>query len=164
MSETRQIPEFPGYSVTKDGRVWSYKNKKWLISSKVPNGYLTVGLCKNNKSFTKLVHRLVLEAYIGGCTKNMECRHLDGNKSNNNLPNLCWGTRHENELDKVRHGTARRGEKNQFAKLTEEDVRYIYSVYWDGAYNQSEIAKYFGITPDAINLIVHKKNWKHLWK
>jgi HNH endonuclease len=52
------------------------------------------------------LHSLVLECFVGPRPPGMECRHLDGNPSNNALENLAWGTRSENRADQVRHGTA----------------------------------------------------------
>lgn len=53
----------------------------------------------------KLVHRLVLEAFVGPAPEGTECRHLDGDKENNRLDNLQWSTHVENERDKKAHGT-----------------------------------------------------------
>ena len=39
---------------------------------------------------------------VGG---DVDVRHLDGDKLNNAAENLCWGTRSENNLDAVAHGT-----------------------------------------------------------
>ncbi|MBW1729194.1 MAG: HNH endonuclease [Deltaproteobacteria bacterium] len=163
------VSGFPDYAITKDGRVWSYPKRRssttgrWLKSNKTSNDYFQVVLCKNKKKFPQSVHRLVLETYIGKCPKNMVCRHLDGNKANNHLDNLCWGTRHENEQDKIKHGTVRRGENHNDAKLTEQDVRLIYGVYWDGAYELDELAKHFSVNTGTIHDVVHKRTWKHLW-
>lgn len=33
-------------------------------------------------------------------------RHLDGDKLNNRIENLAWGTHRENKADAIRHGTA----------------------------------------------------------
>lgn len=54
---------------------------------------------------TLLVHRLVMDAFVGPCPDGLEVRHLDGDPSNNRLSNLQYGTRPENQLDAVRHGT-----------------------------------------------------------
>lgn len=65
-----------------------------------PDGYCVVGV---EKGMVRL-HRLVLLAFIGPCPKGQECRHLDGNRQNNRLNNLKWGTRSENAQDRLRHG------------------------------------------------------------
>lgn len=65
-----------------------------------PDGYLVVNL----KQHSRRIHRLVLEAFIGSCPRGYECRHLDGNRQNNKLTNLTWGTRSENAQDRIKHG------------------------------------------------------------
>ena len=56
-------------------------------------------------SHTRLVHRLVLEAFVGPRPEGMVARHLNGDPGDNRLENLAWGTQSENNYDKVRHGT-----------------------------------------------------------
>lgn len=56
------------------------------------------------KRDNKLVHRLVLEAFVGPCPPEHECCHRNGDKGDNRLDNLYWGTRSENALDTVRLG------------------------------------------------------------
>lgn len=51
------------YSVTKDGRVFSWLTLKFL-KPRVNNGYLVCVLRKDGESRDRLVHRLVAEAYI----------------------------------------------------------------------------------------------------
>jgi len=169
------IPKFPNYSITKDGRVWSKERKdtigrpvkgKWLVQS--GNRYLLVSLFKNSKQYICCVHRLVLETYVGECPENMECRHLDGNLYNNKLKNLKWGTKSENSLDAVKHGThggfSNKGENQRQAKLTEEDVKLIIDTYYDGAYTLTELANHFSVVPSAIWRILNKRTWKHVWR
>ena len=161
------IPNYPNYAVTRDGRVWSkpkagggHHNGKWLKPIKDRDGYLLVGLYKNGKEFGHRVHRLVLETYVGPCPEGMECRHLDGNSSNNSLPNLCWGTHQENEQDRLRHGTDNRGEKHGQAKLTESDVREIRDLC--NYLTQREIGKRYSISQQQVSYIIHRKKWKHI--
>jgi hypothetical protein len=51
------------------------------------------------------VHHLVLLAFRGPCPPGYERCHQDGNPSNNALGNLSYGTRRDNVLDAIRHGT-----------------------------------------------------------
>ena len=83
------------------------------------HGYLTVGLCKNGKSKTKNVHRLVAETFIPNPKGFLEINHKDENKSNNEPSNLEWctreynvnyGTRTEKVCKKVRAVNAKTGE------------------------------------------------------
>ena len=65
-------------------------------------GYLYVTLSKHSTSYTKLIHRLVAEAFIPNPHNLPQVNHIDTNKTNNNVSNLEWIT----ELDNIRHAFA----------------------------------------------------------
>lgn len=74
-----------------------------------PSGYVYVQLCQDGRRQQRLLHRVVLEAFVGPCPAGAESRHFpDPNKRNNRLANLLWGTHSENEQDKLAHGTRTR--------------------------------------------------------
>lgn len=163
----KAIPGFSNYSITKNGCVWSkYRNGRWLRVSYDSDGYPQVILCTNKKRRNRKIHRLVLETYVGPCPNGMECRHLNGNPVDNRLENLCWGTKSENQMDSLKHGTAQgphnKGEKNGQAKLTENQVRLIFNAYYDGVHTQQELADYFGVTQSLVSLITKKEKWGHV--
>lgn len=96
----------------------------------------------------------------------METRHLDGTRTNNQLDNLCWGTKVENTQDQVRHGTHadNRGERHGHAKLTESIViliRQLWSIRWMGV-TQVELGEMFNISNKTVSDLVHRKRWKHI--
>lgn len=93
-----------------------------LTSISTSNGYLVVFIDKR----AKRIHRLVLEAFVGPCPKGQESRHLDSDRQNNCLDNLCWGTRSENAQDRLKTGyrgvqckPVRRGDGKIFKSATE---------------------------------------------
>lgn len=114
MREATWLP-VPGwedlYEVSDQGQVWSCKVRRGtrggLLKTPPDNrGYLQVNLSRGGTPHHERVHILVMLAFAGPPPPGMECRHLDGNPSNNWWPeNLAWGTSHENNLDQVRHGT-----------------------------------------------------------
>lgn len=55
----------------------------------------------------KYVHQLVAKAFIGPCPSGLEVRHLNGAYADNRATNLAYGSRSDNVLDSVRHGTYR---------------------------------------------------------
>ena len=57
--------------------------------------YYQVALYKNGKSFNKLVHQLVAEAFIPNPENKPTVNHKDGNKINNKVENLEWATAKE---------------------------------------------------------------------
>lgn len=158
----KQIPGFPNYSVTKDGRVWSKCSQKWLSSFKNSRSYLHVNLCNRGRKMCA-IHRLVLEAFIGPCPKGMECRHLDGDKQNNKLDNLKWGTHSENQQDAVKHGThytlGRCGEQHPQSKLSNRDRRLIIYQYSTGLFSYSELGRIYNIGRRTISRLVNGKLW-----
>ncbi|HDY88505.1 MAG TPA: hypothetical protein ENH82_10410, partial [bacterium] len=115
----KNIPHYENwYQISNMGRVKSLTrkhrfgySKKIKILQPFPNhkGYLRVDLRKDGQRDCRQIHRLVLEAFVSLCPERMECRHLDGNPQNNRLDNLMWGTRSENQQDRIVHGTSNNG-------------------------------------------------------
>ena len=113
----------------------------------------------------RLIHRLVLETFIGLCPKEMECRHLDGNRGNNNVNNLRWGTVSENAKDAIRHGTSvclRVGENSIGHKLTEKNVINIICLWNTKLFIQQEIATMYNMSREQIRKIINGESWKHM--
>ena len=105
--EWRVIPGATRYRVSSLGRVESRARKEPRILKACParGGYVRVGITDDHGLLRyRMVHVLVLEAFIGP-RPDLECRHLNGNPADNRLDNLAWGTRSQNNLDRVRHGT-----------------------------------------------------------
>lgn len=88
-----------------DARGRNRLKERFLSPSEGVGGYLRVNLRKGGRQTKKLVHRLVLEAFVGPCPPGKECRHMDGNPKNSRVENLKWGTKSENALDRTIHGT-----------------------------------------------------------
>ena len=158
------IKGYPDYGILSTGKVWSWKSMKYLKPHYSRKKYLRVNLYKSGKIKVCLVHRLVLEAFVGPCPKGMQGRHLNGNKEDNTLKNLKWGTSKENRADSIKHGTAffPKGEECGTAKLTEKDVLEVRQLYNTGNYFQKYIAVAYGVTPQCIHYIINNKTWKHL--
>lgn len=70
------------------------------------DGRSTVTLSHQGKH-TYMVHRLVLEAFIGPAPVGHECCHYNGDPADNRLVNLRWDTSIANKGDMIRHGTHR---------------------------------------------------------
>lgn len=80
-----------------------FKGKE-IKSAPQVGGYLKTRLSKYGKRANPLVHRVVLEAFVGPCPEGMETRHLDSDPTNNCLENLVWGTVEENRRDTANLG------------------------------------------------------------
>lgn len=87
----------------RDGRVRRYPSRVLAVGHH-GIGHEHVVLCYDGRNETRQVHLLVMAAFVGPAPDGMECLHLDGDPTNNRLDNLRWGTRSENNYDRVRHG------------------------------------------------------------
>jgi hypothetical protein len=170
------ITEYPNYQIGTDGSIWSrimrtrhrIKNTKeirgdWRRLQSVPHvtGYRVVSLYKDHKARSFRVHKLVMEAFVGPCPENMECRHLNGDREDNRLDNLCWGTAVENWADRISHGMDQKGEKNPLAKLNSQKVRDIRILYKSGL-RLAQLSRDFKVTPQTIRDVCMRKTWTHI--
>lgn len=173
-NELKTIPEFPNYAITKNGRVWSKPRTdrrgenwkgRWLkIRTHSSTGYICTKLRIEGLEFFRLVHRLVLETYIGSCPEGMECRHLNGLLTDNRLENLIWGTRSENMQDAIRHKThvcLRRGSYCNSSKLTEVKVKVIRYLHKIFKFSYVDLAWQFDMSKTAVRNICTNMTWKH---
>jgi hypothetical protein len=155
--EWRDIAGYDGkYQVSDAGRVRSFAYGYWklLKVNRVTRSQVVhAHLCRGGIVYTRSVHRLVLEAFVGSCPEGMECCHQNGIPFDNRLVNLRWDTKSHNQLDKRRHGTA--------GYLSPDDVREIRRAVKDGA-TQREVAERFGVNPSHVNKIVTGKKWRGL--
>jgi len=59
-------------------------------------GYRGVGLCKNGKRKSYLVHIIIAKSFIKNPLNKRTVNHIDCDKTNNNVSNLEWNTDSEN--------------------------------------------------------------------
>lgn len=102
----RAVVGFEGrYEVSDLGRVRNSRTDHVLSAATSRSGHQRVVLCRDGKGKDMYVHRLVLMAFVGPCPEGMEGCHNDGDATHNDVDNLRWDTRAENNRDAVRHGT-----------------------------------------------------------
>lgn len=90
-------------------------------------------------------------------------RHRNGVNNDNRPSNLQYGTRSENEQDKILHGTALLGERHHQSKLTAANVFEIRKRYQRGSreHGSNAIARDFGVTGSLIRCILRGEIWAH---
>jgi hypothetical protein len=166
--EWRPVVGYEGrYEVSNQGRVKGLTREVWrcghlrLIHGQLLSahhhtaGYLVVDLRIANVRKTSYVHRLVLEAFVGPCPPDMECRHLNGIRDDARLVNLAWGTRQEQAEDKVRHGTQTFGDAHHNTKVLDVDVRRIRTLAANGV-TCKVIGLTFEMHPSTVSQIVRR--------
>lgn len=115
-----------------------------------------------NKPVTCLVHRLVAASFLPAPKQGQDCVcHRDDNPANNHASNLFWGTRADNNADKVAKGRQSRGERTRTAKLTAAAVIEIRRRAASGQ-TQRRIAADFGISQSNVSMAVSGVTWGHV--
>lgn len=155
------------YEVSDMGRVRSTRGlfgPRLLQGTRRGGRYRRVCLTKDGKQRTPNVHGLVLTAFVGPRPPSMQGCHYDGDFDNNRLTNLRWGTPSENTRDKLRHNRhdPRPGERSNFAKLTELQVKEIRALHATGGLSRTATAAKYGISKSHVGLIVRRKTWAHV--
>ena len=88
----KEIKGYEGYEVSNLGRVKSLKRKKeiFFLFVRDGGGYLQVVLCKNTKTKTKKVHKLVAIMFLNHKPSGYKLvvDHIDNNKLNNKTINI----------------------------------------------------------------------------
>jgi HNH endonuclease len=172
MVEYKQIGRFAGYRFSNNGNVQTrwvpelqpgvsgprrFLRDEWLDEPTfpVPSGYVLTHVYQGKRRLTRKVHNLMLEAFVGPCPPGMECRHLDGVRNHNVLSNLVWGTKSENTIDQVKHGT------HHMIKLAPELVRSIRAEF-AVCKNRSMLARKHGLDKSTIWHLIAGNTWKHV--
>ncbi len=164
----KQIDGFPDYEVSTFGHVRSWKTKVRRKRARTPHLLkqlrsklqLRVAFSRNQKLYFRLVHRLVLEAFVGPCPPGMEACHNNSDYTNNQIDNLRWDTAISNWEDRRAHGFHGRGSQNGRAILTSDMVVDIRERFVAGE-SYDQLAEAHSVGRTTIGHIVNGRTWKH---
>lgn len=113
------------------------------------------------KGESRLVHRMVANAFIPNPMNKEFVNHKNGIKTDNRLCNLEWCTRQENEDHAFATGLKNStGSNNVQSKITEDDVVFILENY--GQVKDELLCEMFAIHKTTLQRIVNRKIWKHV--
>ncbi len=132
----------------------------WVwIASLMKTGY---GQINTRDGRTVTAHRFSYMIHKGEIPDGMFVCHTCDNRACVNPDHLWLGTPKDNIHDMYRKGRAvhrsPRGEDNAAAKLTEENVRLIFT----SSRPHADLAKEFGVTNTCIYAIKIGKSWRHV--
>ena len=125
----------------------------WVAGRKA-SGYGTITVARRKV----LAHRLSWELANGPIPDGMCVLHRCDNPPCVNPDHLFLGTHADNSRDRNEKGRQARGVKNRHAKLTPDEVRAIRA----DTRRQVDIARAYGVTPQAVHDIIRRKNWRHI--
>ncbi len=139
-----------------NGKGFRLIKEKEIAQSLAKNGYLQISLWKNNEGKTHDTHIVVARAFLGAPPIGHEVAHLDGIRTNAQLSNLAYKTHIANIEQMKEHGTYRCGAIHPSAKLTDQDVQDIHTL-WNLGVNQYALAGEFKVSQSHISGIVTGK-------
>jgi hypothetical protein len=144
-------------------KVGIYVQPETFIAGCEYHGYLKTSLRKDGSKKDKFIHCLVAEAFLGIKPEGMEVCHGDGDRKNNRIENLRYGTRADNVRDAIKHGThftpfASKGVERSYSKLNDEIVRYIRT----SSETTYGLAKRFNVSKWAISNVRNNISWVHV--
>ena len=98
LEEFVDIIGFEGlYKINKNGDIYSVKRNK-ILKQQIHKGYYFIKLNKNSKQTTYQMHRLIALYFIPNDNINKNCvDHINGDKTNNNISNLRWVRKIDND-------------------------------------------------------------------
>ena len=131
------------YAIEEDGRVWSYKYKKYLAPDN-SNGYNRVTLKKNKIKTKYFIHRLIAIIYIPNPDNKPNIDHINRNKLDNRIENLRWVTQAENR----HNSTINRNNTSGYSNITIDKSRNSYVFYIRR--NDYRFSKYFKTLEEAV--------------
>lgn len=151
METFKPVVGVPRYEVSNLGSVrgttrLGVRMLRWDTTERYPRVCL---MLVDGTKFTRRVHLLVLEAFVGPRPPGMVARHKDDNPLKCQASNLEWGTQKENIDDKKKNGGYRNGEASHMSKLTDAQVVEIRS---DNRYRWKplEYAFKFGVSKGCV--------------
>jgi hypothetical protein len=145
MEYWQPIENFPGYSISDHGRVWSDRTHKELAHFK-KKGYHYVELSRAGVKHRLRVHVLVAKHWLDG-DRSESVNHKDLNKDHNHCDNLEWMTLRDNALHAWANGAN--------DHLRRVDLETLRSMRAAGA-TQREIGAAFGVSQPAIHYLLAK--------
>ncbi len=171
--EWRDIPGYEGfYAVSTFGRVKRLarqrigtRNNLVIIKERIKepypqeDGYLQIGLSKNGKKTSFLLHRLVGITFIPG-DHSLEINHKDFERTNCRVGNLEWETRQGNVDYSHKNGRFLFKEARGITKLSTSDVIEIRTI--GRLVSRKILSERYGVTTTNIGAIQRGLLWRHV--
>lgn len=132
------------YRVSNLGRVYGSKGIKSTFDC---HGYRKIAVCRNGKSKSLLVHRVVAEAFIGP-PGGLQVNHKNSVRWDNRAENLEYVTHRQNlQLAGV-------------SRLTREQVLEMRALHAAGGVTYAELGRRYGVWHQTARGVIVRDTWK----
>lgn len=160
------------YEVSNQGRIRN-RDGHIMAPGVIARGYHNANLWRNQKGNTRLIHRLVVEAFIGPIPPGCMVNHKNFNTSDNRVSNLEICTRKQNTdhakaggrfISGNAHWTRKRaptGSAHPCSKLSDDQVREIKRRLAAGEQGKL-LASEFGMSKATLSRIKNGASWGHV--
>lgn len=138
------------YLAYPDGRVWSYTTKDFMSITYNGHGYAIISLTdRYGTTRTRRLHILLAETFLEKpeSDQQLEVAHLDDNRANNDISNLCWMTHKENCNQP---GMKKKISEHRLGKPNKRAVRCIET--GEEFASLAAAARAYNVTPQAIGM------------
>lgn len=147
-----------GRITLKSNGVTQITSEKLMKPQKIGN-YVGVYLYKGDERSTKLIHRLVAQAFIPNPENKEEVNHIDGNPLNNKVSNLEWVTSSENTQHALLNKLI-----NYRKVYSDEQIIKCYEEFKEGVLNMRQCCIKHGISYKNFHSIIKGNHRKYLFK
>lgn len=131
----------------------------WTAGTRSGYGHFRVGSRRDGTLHMARAHRWIYEQRHGPIPAGIQVRHTCDVKLCQTDSHHVLGTNRDNCRDRVERGRSLRGSRHNMAKLTEEDVLEIRTLWATGLHQQRELADRFGVSQPNISKIVRGRLW-----
>lgn len=150
------IPGYENYSATSSGDIYRNETGVKLKGVRCRDGYLHVSLSQNGVIVKKSIHRLVMMAFVG--ESSLQVDHINAVRDDNRLENLRYCTASQNS----RYAWAM-GLRNPYAHISNYEARLerAMRVYIDrmAGVPTGVVAIKHGVSAPTVCDIYHGRSW-----
>jgi|APSaa5957512622_1039677.scaffolds.fasta_scaffold25075_2 hypothetical protein len=150
------------YMISTEARIYGMRRRRLRVEPRAAycsEGYLKIELYDNKRRRSFRLHTAVMRSFFPGITGEI-IRHIDGDRMNNSLSNLCYDSQLANMRDRKLTGGYN---VDMSTKLTKDDVWNILSRRADEGTSIRQLAVLYCVTDRAIRRALDGSSWKKVY-
>ena len=110
------IPDHPNYTITREGVVRNVNTGRMLQGAINHKGYWRIGICNKNGLKDYQVAHLLLLTFVRPPVGDETADHIDRDNQNNNLSNLRWLSKSDQDFNRGNYGAFHKHISHTFPK------------------------------------------------